>query len=127
MSNLITQGFEFTTCAKCGFEFAIPSSFLERRRGDGKQFYCPSSGGTDDNWNVHSMSFRQPKKIETIIKDIIREVPIEVFIEKEHEPKNFKEMLESHEHDFSKKNRGGLSCKICGLYKAAYQELTGKI
>ena len=44
-------------------------------------------------------------------------------IEKEHEPKNFTEMLEAHEHDFSIKNKGQASCKICGLYKGAYEIL----
>lgn len=29
-------------CAACSMEFAIPSDFMERRRQDHKEFYCPS-------------------------------------------------------------------------------------
>lgn len=37
-----TTKLETINCATCGVMFAIPNDFLERRRADGKQFYCPS-------------------------------------------------------------------------------------
>lgn len=120
------QKFESITCAGCGFEFWVPQSFLDRRRADGKTFYCPSSGGSD-KYGVHTNYFKTKEPPKPIIKERVIEKKIDVIVEKEHEPKDFKEMLEAHTHDFSKKNSGGLSCKICGLYKAAYQELTGTI
>lgn len=123
----MTQQFEFITCARCGFEFGVPASFLERRRSDGNSFYCPSSGGDEYGFNIHSMRFKKPEPAKTVVKEVIKEVPVEVVVEKEYQPKDFSEILNLHEHDFSKKNSGGLSCKVCGLYKAAYQELTGTI
>lgn len=29
-------------CTQCGFQFALPDSFVKRRREDHKSFYCPS-------------------------------------------------------------------------------------
>lgn len=113
---------ELTSCPKCGFEFALPKMFLERRRSDGRKFYCPSSCDASFEIDIHSIYFPQKEKIPLKPKVIKREV--EVIIEKEYEPKNFDEMLHMHEHQFTKKVRGQLSCQICGLYKGAYELLT---
>jgi len=122
MKENINIEFELTSCAKCGFQFMLPSSFLERRRDDGRSFYCPSSSDAFSGINVHSMSYPKtvpPKpKLPTVIE---REV--EVIIEKEYEPKDFTELLTMHEHQFTKKNRGQVSCQICGLYQGAYELL----
>jgi hypothetical protein len=40
-------------CPTCGFEFALSESFVERRRKDGRDFYCPASNGPTH----HSMSY----------------------------------------------------------------------
>lgn len=31
-----------TSCCVCGVVFAVPSSFLDKRREDGKDFFCPN-------------------------------------------------------------------------------------
>lgn len=44
--------YEANTCPheKCGVTFALPSAYVQRRREDGRAFYCPSG---------HTMSFNQ--------------------------------------------------------------------
>lgn len=50
MTTLYTQRvvLENTSCAACNIDFAIPSTFLDRRRQDGRNFFCPVG---------HSLSF----------------------------------------------------------------------
>jgi hypothetical protein len=103
-------------CAECGMSIWTTDIFLARRRDDHKSFYC---------LNGHANFFpkQEPPKPKppTVIE---REV--EVIIEKEYEPKDFTEMLNAHEHLFTKKNRGQVSCQICGLYQGAYELLNSK-
>lgn len=50
MATTITETIRLTTdvCATCGITFAVPDSWQQRRRDDGKTFYCP---------NGHSLHF----------------------------------------------------------------------
>jgi hypothetical protein len=56
-----TQNFEITDCINCGFLFACPKSFLDRRRKDGATFYCPSCKG--------SMHWPQGKSNEQLLRE----------------------------------------------------------
>ena len=101
---------ERIACASCGMTIVATKLFLDRRREDYKSFYC---------LNGHEQSYIRPKpKPPTII-----EKEVEVIVEKDYEPKDFTEMLNMHEHEFTKKVKGQMSCKHCGLYEAAYQIL----
>lgn len=40
--------FDLTSCASCGIQFQLPRSYDDKRREDGKTFYCP---------NGHSLSY----------------------------------------------------------------------
>lgn len=31
-----------TSCCSCGIEFGLPDNYIERRRKDGRSFYCPN-------------------------------------------------------------------------------------
>ena len=42
LSLEITTTFEVIDCAKCGVQFAVPTTFENRRRKDHADFYCPS-------------------------------------------------------------------------------------
>lgn len=50
------QWFEVTTCCSCGIAFGLPTDFLNKRRQDGKQFYCP---------NNHSLVYRETELDKT--------------------------------------------------------------
>lgn len=41
---------EFIDCASCGIVFGAPEEFLDRRRKDGRSFYCP---------NGHTLSWHE--------------------------------------------------------------------
>lgn len=43
MANFVeNEWLETHTCGKCGIMWAMPSRFVEARRQDGKDFYCPN-------------------------------------------------------------------------------------
>ncbi len=49
VENIIdTSVIEGHSCAACGIPFGVSKSFIDRRRIDGREFYCP---------NGHSLSF----------------------------------------------------------------------
>jgi len=39
--DLIVQ-YQVENCSSCGFQFALPTSFIKCRRDDHKSFYCPA-------------------------------------------------------------------------------------
>ncbi len=41
--DLVVQ-YTVKACNHCGFQFALPNSFVARRREDHKSFHCPSCG-----------------------------------------------------------------------------------
>lgn len=47
---MIVADLTVTRCAECGCNFGVPGDFLECRRGDKRDFYCP---------NGHVMSYRE--------------------------------------------------------------------
>lgn len=51
MTELLTTArLAVTSCCVCGISFAVPDSWLEKRREVGDTFYCP---------NGHSLTFRR--------------------------------------------------------------------
>ncbi len=48
MKLTFTETLESVTCAACGICFAMPHTLVEKRRGDGKDFFCP---------NGHTLTF----------------------------------------------------------------------
>ena len=41
----LTVKFQVEDCLHCGFNFALPASFVRRRKQDHEFFYCPSCQG----------------------------------------------------------------------------------
>jgi len=39
---VVTESLEPISCGECGIWFAFPESIVERRRRDGRTFYCPN-------------------------------------------------------------------------------------
>lgn len=50
-----THHLETLTCCSCGVEYAVPQRFLEARRDDKREFYCP---------NGHAQVFRKSRADE---------------------------------------------------------------
>ena len=38
----VETGLEVHNCPSCGINYAVPTEFIERRRKDHENFYCPS-------------------------------------------------------------------------------------
>lgn len=53
MGNIVTETvLEATECCVCGTAFAVPEVFLNKRRRDGVNFYCP---------NGHTLHYGEPE------------------------------------------------------------------
>lgn len=60
----ITISYHVEDCLSCGFQFAVPKSFIKRRRNDHKSFYCPACR--------NSMYFPADNKLEKLKKETDR-------------------------------------------------------
>lgn len=122
----ILRDYVIISCCNCGMDFAITADFDGELLKSKRLFYCV---------NGHPQSYTgetEQQKLDRIIREknaeiqraklATKTITVEKVVEKPHEPKNFTEILEAHEHEFKK--TGKHECKICGLYQGAYQLLT---
>ena len=61
--------FEVQNCISCGFVFGAPRSFFNRRRKDGREFYCPACRNAM-YWKQGKSS--EQKQIEQLRADLDR-------------------------------------------------------
>jgi hypothetical protein len=106
------ETFEFINlnCVECGVVIFLPVEVHRIKLRDGNFFYC---------FNGHQQFF--PKEVSPPPIPPTKIVKETLVIEKPYEPKNFREMLGAHEHNFS--NKRDHPCVTCGLFKAAYEML----
>jgi hypothetical protein len=66
----LSIGLYILDCANCGLVFAINTDFEDRRREDGKAFYCPN--GHVQSWS-ETEADRERKKAERLERQIANE------------------------------------------------------
>lgn len=60
----VTSVFETFDCPSCGLLFGGPSEFFDRRRQDGKSFYCPNGHAQSFKENEHDRTRRERDRLK---------------------------------------------------------------
>lgn len=113
MGNIVTETvLEATECCVCGTAFAVPEVFLNKRRRDGVNFYCPNGHTLHYGESEVDKLKREIKLKEKVIKDF------QSFYEAEksdHEHTRNRLRATKGELTKTKKRIGSGTCPCCGF------------